>query len=259
MIKKSITNLPLSTSNHSRNSSNDNPRPNKLLAWALPRQTKQEKCFEKSAASAPLSSIGHMAMALRLTLFGATTSGMVPPITDAELIAFLNSLDVSPERRELIRVSLSLVGRVPYFWGGKSAAGWNDAWNTPRLVTAPGSRSSGTVRPFGLDCTGFTDWVYRTALGIDLGGGGTWSQWERSTAITSSELQPGDLGFFARPGAIPINHVLIFAGWDANGVKLWIHSSSSGGGVVMNSTTAVRYFRRVIGVDAENMSMMPVA
>lgn len=200
-----------------------------------------------------------MALALRRTLFGGTAAGMVPPIMDAELNAFLNSLDVSPERRELIRVGLSLVGRVPYFWGGKSEAGWNDAWHTPRLVTSPGSRSSGTVRPFGLDCSGFTDWVYRTALGIDLGMGGGWSQWDRSFAITSAELLPGDLGFFARPGTIPNNHVLMFAGWDANGTKLWIHSSSSGGGVVINTQSAVRYFRRVPGVDIEDMTVSPAA
>jgi hypothetical protein len=200
--------------------------------------------------------IENMALALRRTLFGVTATGMVPPITDAELNTFINNLEVSPARRELIRVSLSLVGRVPYFWGGKSATGWNDDWNTPRLVTAPGSVSSGTVRPFGLDCSGFTDWVYRTALGVDLGGGGTWSQWERTHEITAAELLPGDLGFFAGPTQ-PSNHVLIFAGLDENGSKLWIHSSSSGGGVVMNSSSGVRYLRRVSGIDLESMVVPP--
>jgi len=107
--------------------------------------------------------ITNMSNALKMTMYGTLTSGMVPPITDAELNAYLNSLTCSGTRKELMRAALSLVGRVPYFWGGKSAPGWNEAWNTPRLVTAAGSSSSGTIRPYGLDCSGFTDWIYGCA------------------------------------------------------------------------------------------------
>ena len=103
--------------------------------------------------------ITNMSNALKMTMYGSLTSGTVPPITDAELNAYLNSLTCSGTRKELMRAALSLVGRVPYFWGGKSAPGWNEAWNTPRLVTSAGSSSTGTIRPYGLDCSGFTDWV----------------------------------------------------------------------------------------------------
>ena len=41
----------------------------------------------------------------------------------------------------------SLVGKVPYFWGGKSPAGWNDEWNTQKLVTAAGSTTRGIPMP----------------------------------------------------------------------------------------------------------------
>ena len=92
--------------------------------------------------------ITNMSNALKMTMYGTLTGGMVPPITDAELNAYLNSLTCSGTRKELMRAALSLVGRVPYFWGGKSAPGWNEAWNTPRLVTAAGSSSSGTIRPY---------------------------------------------------------------------------------------------------------------
>ncbi len=47
----------------------------------------------------------------------------------------------SATRKALIRTALSLVGRVPYFWGGKSAAGWNEDWNKPRLVSASALRA----------------------------------------------------------------------------------------------------------------------
>lgn len=197
--------------------------------------------------------IENMALSLKRTLYGVTSSGQVPPITDAELAAFLDNLTCSPARKELMRVALSLVGRVPYFWGGKSAAGWNDEWNTPKLVTSAGSSSTGTIRPYGLDCSGYSDWVYKTALGHSLHSGGTWSQWDNSFEITSAELQPGDLGFMDKPGAVPINHVLLYAGTDSSGNRLWVHCSSSAGGVALNSPTYVKYYRRVSGVDLENM------
>jgi len=197
--------------------------------------------------------IESMAMSLKRTLYGVTASGQVPPISDAELAAFLDNLTCSPARKELMRVALSLVGRVPYFWGGKSAAGWNDEWNTPKLVTSEGSSSTGTIRPYGLDCSGFTDWVYKTAFGHSLHSGGTWSQWDNTYEITASELLPGDIGFLDRPGAVPINHVLLYAGTDSNGNMLWVHCSSSGGGVALNSPTYVKYYRRVSGIDLENL------
>lgn len=199
--------------------------------------------------------ISHMSQALKMTLYGAmgggtvTGGGMTPTITDDDLNDYVDSLSCSGSRKELIRAALSLVGKVPYFWGGKSAPGWNDAWNTPRLVTAAGSKSTGTIRPYGLDCTGFTDWVYKTALGVSLYEG-SWRQWDNTYAITEAQLQPGDLGFMAVPGTVPVNHTLLYAGKDAQGKKLWIHCSSSKG-VVMNSPTYVTQFRRPNGVNLE--------
>jgi cell wall-associated NlpC family hydrolase len=197
--------------------------------------------------------IENMAIALKRTLYGTMANGTVPPLTDAELIEFLNGLTCSPARKELMRIALSLVGRVPYFWGGKSASGWNNEWNTPKLVTSAGSSSTGTLRPYGLDCSGYTDWVYKTALGVSLYGGATWSQWDTSEAITEAELLPGDLGFLDAPGAVAVNHVLLYAGTDASGKKLWVHCSSSAGGVALNSPTYVKYYRRVKDVDLETM------
>jgi len=194
--------------------------------------------------------ITNMSNALRMTMYGTLSNGMVPPITDAELNAFLASLTCSGARKELMRAALSLVGRVPYFWGGKSAPGWNEDWNSPRLVIATGSSSTGTIRPYGLDCSGFTEWVYQTALGVTLYNG-SWSQWDATYAITEAELLPGDLGFMAVPGTVPINHVLLYAGKDADGNQLWVHSSSGAGGVALNSPDYVTQFRRRKDIDLE--------
>ncbi|MGM9602584.1 MAG: NlpC/P60 family protein [Faecousia sp.] len=177
--------------------------------------------------------IQNMANALKKTLYGSLGSGEAVPLTDAELIAFVNSQNCNATRKHILTTALSLVGKVPYFWGGKSAAGWNDEWNTPKLVTAAGSSSTGTIRPFGLDCSGFTDWTYKTAVGVGLNGG-TWNQWDESYSITADELLPGDLGFLKDSNGQGWSHVLIFAGYGANGERMWVHSTS-GSGVTLNS------------------------
>lgn len=196
--------------------------------------------------------IQHMSDALKMTLYGSLTGGDIPPLTDAELIEFLNSLECSATRKEIIRVALSLVGRVPYFWGGKSEAGWNEEWNTPKVVTSSGSPTSGTLRPYGMDCSGFSDWVYKTVFGTGLRAG-TSNQYDNSYAITEVELLPGDLGFLAKPGTVSVNHVLIYAG-KKDGKHMWVHCSSSAGGVVLNSPSYVTQYRRPNGFDLESNS-----
>lgn len=193
--------------------------------------------------------IQNMANALKMTLYGTLGNGNTVELTDAELIAFVNRQNCNATRKHILTTALSLVGKVPYFWGGKSAAGWNDEWNTPKLVTASGSSTSGTIRPYGLDCSGFTDWVYKTALGVSLNDG-TWNQWDNTYAITEEELLPGDLGFMAEPGTVPVNHVLIYAGKGENGEQMWVHCAS-GSGVVLNSPDYVTQYRRPSNVDFE--------
>lgn len=177
--------------------------------------------------------IQNMANALKMTLYGSLGSGQAVPLTDAELIAFVNRQNCNDTRKYILTTALSLVGKVPYFWGGKSGPGWNDEWNTPKLVTAAGSSSTGTIRPYGLDCSGFSTWVYSTALGVNIGAG-TSGQYPNTVAISASELLPGDLGFLAESNGSGWNHVLIFAGYSESGERMWVHSSS-GTGVILNT------------------------
>lgn len=175
--------------------------------------------------------IQNMANALKMTLYGTLGSGQMVPLTDAELIAFVNRQECSPMRKHILTTALSLVGKVPYFWGGKSGPGWNDEWNTPKLVTAAGSSSTGTIRPYGLDCSGFSTWVFTTAVGVNIGAGCN-GQYPNTYAISASELLPGDLGFLADDDGW--GHVLIFAGYGENGERMWVHSSG-GSGVILNT------------------------
>ena len=53
----------------------------------------------------------------------------------------------------MLETACRLVGKVNYFWGGKSLVlGWDDRWGTLRQVTAAGSSTTGTYRPYGMDC-----------------------------------------------------------------------------------------------------------
>ena len=140
--------------------------------------------------------------------------------------------DLSPEREAVVRTACSLVGKVNYFWGGKSLViGWDARWGELRQVTAAGSSTTGTYRPYGLDCSGFVDWVFFNQSGgsyvIGHGGGAT-MQHSYCTDISWADAQPGDLVFY------PDNsHVGIVGGRDANGELLIIHCASGYNNVVI--------------------------
>lgn len=150
--------------------------------------------------------------------------------------------NLPPERKAVMRAAYSLVGKVNYFWGGKSAAvGWDSRWGTPKKVTAAGSSMTGTTRPFGLDCSGFVTWTFINATGnpdyANVIGHGAANQYGRCIKISWSEAQPGDLVFYPDLG-----HVGIIAGTDANGNLLVVHCASSQNNVVV---TGLQGFTRI--------------
>lgn len=71
----------------------------------------------------------------------------------------------SDSRTALVQYAKTFIG-VPYVWGGTT--------------------------PDGFDCSGFTSYVYRHALGMEIGRN-TYAQSDSGTHIALSELQPGDL------------------------------------------------------------------
>jgi len=157
----------------------------------------------------------------------------------------------SAKQKKLYDTALSLVGKVKYFWGGKSSAGWNSNWGEPTIVTAAGSDTTGKYQPFGLDCSGYVDWVYKTAgIGSMLSGGGTAYQFGKSYPVRDDELQIGDLAFLQMPNSSGINHVGIFIGKDKNGDNLYAHCEW-GTGVTVNGFKGFKYFRRVVNFDKE--------
>lgn len=169
------------------------------------------------------------------------TYGGEVSLDEAQIRAMLSAMpkDISERRKAVVEKAYSLLGKVNYFWGGKSSAiGWDSRWGTPSRVTAPGSRSTGTVRPYGLDCSGFVDWVFNNSLGYVIGhGGGTFNQHDHCKPISWSEALPGDLVFY--PGD---SHVGIFVGRDESGGPLIIHCASSQNNVVL---TGLQGFTRI--------------
>ena len=139
--------------------------------------------------------------------------------------------DLLADRKAVIKTACSLVGKVNYFWGGKSnAIGWDSRWGQLYEVTADGSPTTGTYRPYGMDCSGYVDWVFNNALEYLIGhGGGAASQHTHCTNITWDEAQIGDLAFYSDD-----DHVGIVAGWDENGNILIVHCASGYNNVVIN-------------------------
>ncbi len=151
-------------------------------------------------------------------------------ITQADAVELLKNLpdDLDEERRAVVKAALSLVGKVNYFWGGKSLTlGWDYRWGTTMKVTSEGSQSTGTYRPYGLDCSGFVDWAFYNATDGQYypsgGNGGTQAQLNNCYVISESEALPGDLVF-----ASDIGHVGIVGGRDDNGNLLIIHCTGGG-------------------------------
>ena len=132
-----------------------------------------------------------------------------------------------------MEVAYSLVGKVNYFWGGKSEViGWDSRWGTPMKVTSAGSSTTGMTLPFGLDCSGFVTWVFINATGdpayANVIGHGARNQYAKCETISWEETLPGDLVFYPDLG-----HVGIVAGKDNSGNLLVIHCASSQNNVVV--------------------------
>ena len=159
--------------------------------------------------------------------------------------------DVSEERVNVISAAYSLVGKVGYFWGGKSTKiGTDPSWGTAEKVSAEGSKSTGTVRAYGLDCSGFVTWAvingYQDQTMQAAVGDGTSDQWEKANVVTETDAQPGDLVFQKGPEAGSDNHVGILCGNTDAGDWIAVHCSSSKNGVTVGEaySASFRYIRQ---------------
>ena len=159
--------------------------------------------------------------------------------------------DVSEERVNVISAAYSLVGKVGYFWGGKSTViGEDPSWGSTAQVSAVGSKSTGTLRAYGLDCSGFVTWAvingYQDQSMQAAVGDGTSEQWEKANVVTEADAQPGDLVFQKGPENGSDNHVGILCGKTDAGDWIAVHCSSGKNGVTVGEaySASFRYIRQ---------------
>ena len=103
-------------------------------------------------------------------------------------------------------------------------------------MTAAGSSTTGTYRPYGLDCSGMMDWVFYNITDGEyiLGrGGGATAQHSYCTPVSLADAQPGDLAFYPDD-----SHVGIVVGRREDGKLLICHCSSGQNNVVVTEFAA---------------------
>lgn len=173
-------------------------------------------------------------------LISATQSLAVSDATAQDILKNLPD-SLSAERKKVIKAACSLVGKVNYFWGGKSSAiGWDSEWGKLKTVSAEGSKTTGTKRPFGLDCSGFVTWSFiNSGFNASSIGHGTKGQIAKCSRISWSSAQAGDLAFYG-----DLSHVGIIAGKDAAGNILVIHCSSGNNNVVITTNSGFGFAAR---------------
>lgn len=117
----------------------------------------------------------------------------VAPVTAATHQA--SAVSVAKQIQAAKAVSPWKGGKVHYSWGGGHGSKYGPTKGTCSGYTGPKPcRANVTV---GVDCSGFTRWVYARAWGKDvLGSGNTDSQLAKMHKVSKAKAVPGDLVFF---------------------------------------------------------------
>jgi uncharacterized protein YgiM (DUF1202 family) len=98
-----------------------------------------------------------------------------------------------------------------------------------------------THGPASFDCSGFTYWVAKNVLGIDIGTG-LWTQATAGTPVSKANLQPGDIVLFQNTYKAGLSHVGIYIG---NGQ--FIHAENETTGVRISDLNSSYYGSRWYG------------
>ncbi|OON86011.1 hypothetical protein BXO88_09235 [Oribacterium sp. C9] len=174
--------------------------------------------------------------------FSISTIDPKNPLTDEEISKYLDGLpkDISSKRKSVIRFALESVGKIPYYYGGKAGSRGYEKNHFGSIVS---SDYRGRVLR-GLDCSGWIQWVYWSAIGDDLNGSASTSSLVgEGEKIKRADLQPGDI--IIREGSD--SHVVMFLSWSGNGKMIAIHENSTANNVSVNEVTAsYPYYRKLI-------------
>ncbi|HEV2121923.1 MAG TPA: SH3 domain-containing C40 family peptidase, partial [Chloroflexota bacterium] len=98
-----------------------------------------------------------------------------------------------------------------------------------------------TAGPYSFDCSGFTYWVTKNVVGIDIGRG-LFTQVAAGTPVSRANLQPGDLVFFQNTYTWGLSHSGVYIG---NGQM--IHAENETTGVKISDINSDYYSSRWYG------------
>ncbi|SEG03649.1 NlpC/P60 family protein [Lachnospira multipara] len=167
--------------------------------------------------------------------------------TSEEIAAIIGNTTLSDRQKKIIDTATSMQGQITYYYGGKPTNKGTPVQTNVGTNGSPTSANSYGENIAGLDCFGFCDWVYWTAFGERvLAIGSTMSTTsvhnngaDGLTLVSSSELQPGDLGFQQ-------GHVGIYVGQDSEGHYVFCHCvGTPSSTVVVNTYAEFDVFYRV--------------
>lgn len=190
---------------------------------------------ENYQAAHGLSVDGIVGPSTKASLSGSTSSYTPPPPSGSTMTAIVNYATA------IMNGSAEPGwggGKIPYEWAGghggspgPSAGNCNAGGGDPACWTATNNHTIGGNGGIGLDCSGFSRWVYDLAYGRDvLGPDGTNVQIGEMNRV--SNPVPGDLVFFG-PSATNTDHVGVYIG---NGQM--INAFDTGTYVQINAVTA---------------------
>lgn len=160
---------------------------------------------------------------------------MQQTLKDEQVLAYIQKLlnsDIADNRKQLIGKAITLVGKVPYEWGGKAKfPGYDTQWWS---IDENGLQK-------GLDCSGYIQWCFMTAnYSPDIYNQliSTEAILQNTNTIISPELEPGDLGLLNEGQTV--NHVGMYLG-----EGYWIHCASAQKTVVIEKTNMFTIFKKM--------------
>lgn len=137
---------------------------------------------------------------------------------------------ISATRQEVVNFARSMVGKIPYYYYGGQSDGYgalghaiSKNFDDNHFGEEASIADQSGRNQYGLDCSGFVNFVFWNVLDNNLGNGNTDNLKSISTEITYNELKPGDLGFISNDSAGTEQHVGIYVGNDK-----WIELNPNG-------------------------------
>lgn len=163
----------------------------------------------------------------RYVLYTSSTDKLYAVSTGSEVCG---DSTATASRQKIVDFARSMVGKIPYYYyeGNSSGSGAlghaisknfdDNHFGELTDITDHKGRNK-----YGLDCSGFVDFVFWNALDDNLGNGNTDTLKGISKKIEYSEIKPGDLGFLNDGSSGTAQHVGIYIGDDK-----WVELNPNG-------------------------------